>query len=427
MGNSMDSMVPLANGINSRVTVNGYALPAGANVYPFKGTTGYYQIQVVHNTMPQQRLPPHVSYTSAKPLCSYRISIPQMPFIVTSHAYSSLPGLPPYGQQQMFASYTPVSVPVHQAQKGSIFPPQLHKSGASSVQDWRRPAKPLHLRKPAIVNAAAPQIVANSPKMSPPVLRENPPVNWTRQPPARHFRKPIISRTVEKKSTTQKVPDSQPVQKPQIVQAVQQNQQADPVVTLKTMTTADIPAPPAKTESVPAPVAATVEGVRVKSAVRRSYSSLPDVVKSKKRIVHRFNTERLQYRKKLAAHNRMIVKTIKAFASGNNERGNQLMVKTNESFGALNRANNKMMEAQREAFQAISDVDMVHTNNVDEPIPPSFLKFQQQVQAVSGVTAHVAYYLRENLQIPVVADNSFQQTWCRLGIQLFKASKGLDE
>ena len=418
----MDSIGPMANGINSRVTVNGHSLPPGANVYPFNGTAGYYQIQVVNNTMPQQRLPPHVPYTSAKPLCSYRISIPQMPFIVTSHAYSSLPGLSPYGQQQMFASYTPVSVPVHQAQKVSILPPQLHKSGAASVQDWRSPAKPLHLRKPTIVNAAAPQIVANSPKMSPPVLRENASVNWTRQPPARHFRKPIISRTV-KKSTTQKGPDSQPIQKPQIVQTAQQNQQADPVVTLKTTTTPDIPAPPAKTESLPAPV----ERAQVKSTVKRSYSSLQDVVKSKQRIVDQFNTERLKYCEKLAAHNQMITETIGAFASGNHELGNQLMIRTNESFGALNVANNEMIRAQYEAFQAISDVDGVCADNVDEPIPSSFFEFHQQVRAVSAVTAEVAYYLKANLKIPNTADNSFQKTWCKLGAQLLKASKGLDE
>ena len=422
----MDSIGPMANGINSRVTVNGHSLPPGADVYLFNGTTGYYQIQVVHNTMPQQRLPPHVPYTSAKPLCSYRISIPQMPFIVTSHAYSFLPGLSPYGQQQMFASYTPVSVPVHQAQKVSIFPPQLHNSGAASVQDWRRPAKPLHLRKPTIVNAAAPQIVANSPKTSPPVLRENASVNWTRQPPARHFRKPIISRTVEK-STTHKVPDSQPIQKPQIIQTTQQNQQADPAVTLKTRATADIPAPPAKTESAPAPVAAPVERARVKSAVERPYSSLQDVIRSKQLIVDRFNTERLEYRKKLAAHNQMITETIEAFDRGNNELGNQLMIRTNESFGALDRANNKMMTAQLDAFQAISDVDRVYADNVDEPIPHSFFEFQQQVRAVSAVTAKVAYYLGKNLKIPVAADDSFQKTWRRLGAQLLEASKGLDE
>ena len=421
----MDSIGPMANGINSRVTVNGHSLPPGADVYLFNCTTGHYQIQVVHNTMPQQRLPPHIPYTSAKPLCSYRISISQMPSIVTSHAYSSLPGLPPYGQQQMFASYTPVSVPVHQAQKGSIFPPQLHKSGTAPVQDWKRSAKPLHMRKPAIVNAA-PQIVANSPKMSPPVLRENPPVNWTRQPPARHFRKPIISRTVKKRSPTQKGPDSQPIQKPQIVQTAQQNQQADPVVTLKATTTADTPAPPAKTESVPAPVAAPVERARVKSTVKRSHSSLQDVVKSKQRIVDRFNTERLKYRKKLAAHNKMITETIEAFDRGNNELGNQLMVRTNESFGALNLANNEMIKAQCEAFQAISDVDTMYADNVDEPIPSSFFEFHQQVRAVSAVTAKVAYYFKENLKIPNTADNSFQKTWCRLGAQLLEASKGLD-
>lgn len=427
MGNNMASTGLVVSGVNSRVTVNGHALPPGGNVYLFNGTTGHYQIQVVHNTMPQQRLPPHIPYTSAKPLCSYRISIPQMPSIVTSHAYSSLPGLPPYGQQQMFASYTPVSVPVHQAQKVSIFPPQLHKSGASSVQDWRRPAKPLHLRKPTIVNAAAPHIVANSPKMSPPVLRENPPVNWTRQPPARHFRKPIISRTVKKRSPTQKGPDSQPIQKPQIVQTAQQNQQADPVVTLKTTTTADIPAPPAKTESVPAPVAAPVERARVKSAVERPYSSLQDVVNSKQRIVGRFNTDCLEYRKKLAAHNQMITETIDAFTNGNNELGNQLMIRTNESFRALNLANKKMMIAQVEALQASSDVDRVHADNVDEPIPSSFLEFQKQVRATRDVTAKVAYYLKANLKIPNTADGSFQKTWCRLGAQLLEASKGLDE
>ena len=420
MGNKMDSTGSVANGGNCRVTVNGHSLPPGASVYLFNGTTRYYQIRVVNNTTPQQRLP-DVSDRSTKPLYKYQISIPQMPPIAPSPAFSSLPGLSPYGQQQMFASYTPMSVPVHQAQKVSIFPPQLHKSGAAPVQDWRRSAKPLHMRKPAIVNAAAPQIVANSPKMSPPVLRENASVNWTRQPPARHFRKPIISRTVEK-STTQKGPDSQPIQKPQTVQTTQQNQQADPVVTLKATTTADTPAPPAKTESIPAPV----ERARVKSTVKRSHSSLQDVVKSKQRIVDRFNTERLKYRKKLAAHNKMITETIEAFDRGNNELGNQLMVRTNESFGALNLANNEMIKAQCEAFQAISDVDTMYADNVDEPIPSSFFEFHQQVRAVSAVTVKVAYYFKENLKIPNTADNSFQKTWCRLGAQLLEASKGLD-
>ena len=165
----------------------------------------------------------------------------------------------------------------------------------------------------------------------------------------------------------------------------------------------------------------------MKSAVERPYSSLQDVIRSKQLIVDRFNTERLEYRKKLAAHNQMITETIEAFDRGNNELGNQLMIRTNESFGALDRANNKMMTAQLDAFQAISDVDRVYADNVDEPIPHSFFEFQQQVRAVSAVTAKVAYYLGKNLKIPVAADDSFQKTWRRLGAQLLEASKGLDE
>ena len=165
----------------------------------------------------------------------------------------------------------------------------------------------------------------------------------------------------------------------------------------------------------------------MKSAAERSYSSLQDVVKSKQLIVDRFNTERLEYRKKLAAHNQMITETIKAFTRGNNELGNQLMIRTNESFRALNIANTNMMIAQVEALQASSDVDRVHADNVDEPIPSSFSEFQQQVKAVRDVTVKVAYYLKANLKIPNTADNSFQKIWCRLGAQLLEASKGLDE
>ena len=433
MKNSMDSMGKVAGGTNITITTNGSYPPSETSAYQFKGVQGRYQIQVLPQTMPQQRLP-HKAHIPAASLYNYQITIPQIP------------------QSQSLTIYLPPNVMVTPPSSSdyAISPMPVvsfqQKSAPASVSNWKKSPKPLHLRKLAQTKAATPQMLKRHRKersdRRQPAMRQNAPVDWTRQPRPIHFRKPLIRRSVAKApvehkvfidqdaTKTQKVQQSPVVQTAptaQVMPTVPTQQIVQTIQKAPTIQKVQIVVPPEPKPQQVDPVVTPKTSVSGETPVKRSSSSLEDVIHSKQRIVDRFNKERVQYKQTLAAHNRMVLKTIKAFASKNIELGNQLMLKTNESFGELNRANKKMMEVQREAFLASSDIDSIRTEHSDEPIPAAFLKFQQQVQAVSAMTANVNYYLTENLKIPITPDNGFQKAWGRLGAQLIKASKGLDD
>lgn len=408
MGNGFGAMSGSVNGVRITTAWNGGNLPPQISVYSFAGLQGSYRVQVLPQVIVQQRppLPAHFPNTG---LYSRQVAVPQ-----TSrqpHRVHWATDFSPYSAKNMRVAYKP---------HAGLMPQPQKKRAALASQNWKNPAKSLHFRKPLIVEARAPQIQKKSTNQTSQLAQQPTSRSWVKQAPFLRYRKPVIARSVRETISAQTpskvVPPTKAVSSPKVVPSP--------------------PPPPIKTHAnviqkkqnrVHAAEISKSERTTTHSMPRKSRSSLPDVIKSKKRIIARFESERQQYSKKLAAHNHMVARAIDAFDRGDNELGNQLMIKTNQSFGVLYQATQKMMEAQREAFLASIDVDMVHAANENEPIPDTFLQFQQQVKDIGTLIANVAYYFRENMKIPVTTDSGFQKTWCRLGSNLIKVAKKLGQ
>lgn len=396
MTNGFGAMNGSVNGVRITTTWSGGNLPPQTSVHSFAGPQRNYRVQVSPRVIAQQWLPLPAHFPNAG-LYSRRITVPSQQHYMVNLAMGS----PPYSAQNKPVSCKPHVGSVHQSQK---------KRAASPPQSWKKPAKSLYFRKPSIVEARTPPIQKKSREPTSQLAQQPLSRSWVKQAPPLRYRKPVVARSVRETTSSVQTPVVQapPKAMPPPVKAsakpIQQRQ-----------------------NRVQALEISKPEPTTVHLAPRKSRSSLLDVIKSKKPVIARFESERRKYSKELAAHNRMVARAIDAFDRGDNERGNQLMIETNNSLGALNQATTKMMAAQREAFLASIDVDKVHYTNEDESIPDTFLQFQQQVKDIGALIADVAYYFRENLRIPITADDGFQKTWCRLGAHLIKASKKLGQ